>query len=417
MTKLLSMPGTNTGIGAIQGVARQLLDYCQARDWAGYDPYDALNSRAFDVLPISRVKFCRLALTQFLKNCPINLRPVLMVPPTHNPKGIALFLAAVLKLSKLGMAGHEQWIADLLRKLETLRSPGVPYWCWGYSFAWQTRTLMAPRGAPNVVCTVFAAEALLDWFEECGDRRYLGMAASAADYILNELYWSEGASIAGISYPTPGCKTLVHNTNFLAAALLCRVACHSGNGKYLEPALKLARCSADKQQKGGAWSYGERVSPSQAWKDNFHTGFNLSALKRIGRYAPTTEFTECLSRGYQYYLQHFFRSDGAPKYFDEYVYPIDAHSAGQSLITLSDLKELHSSSLDLANQVCQWSIANLRDREGFFYFQRRRLYTNRIPYMRWSQAWMLLGLATLAEALSIERNDETPQEGCLAKAI
>jgi len=29
----------------------KLLAYCQANDWAGYDPYDAVNSRAFAALP------------------------------------------------------------------------------------------------------------------------------------------------------------------------------------------------------------------------------------------------------------------------------------------------------------------------------------------------------------------------------
>ena len=28
-----------------------LLAYCRANDWAGYDPYDALNSELFKALP------------------------------------------------------------------------------------------------------------------------------------------------------------------------------------------------------------------------------------------------------------------------------------------------------------------------------------------------------------------------------
>ena len=51
----------------------------------------------------------------------------------------------------------------------------------------------------------------------------------------------------------------------------------------------------------------------------------------------------------------------------------------------------------LARQIASWTIQNLRDKRGFFYYQRRRFYTVRKPYMRWTQAWMLYALARLIE--------------------
>ena len=30
----------------------KLLNYCKVNDWAGYDPYDALNSKLFEALPL-----------------------------------------------------------------------------------------------------------------------------------------------------------------------------------------------------------------------------------------------------------------------------------------------------------------------------------------------------------------------------
>jgi hypothetical protein len=47
----------------------------------------------------------------------------------------------------------------------------------------------------------------------------------------------------------------------------------------------------------------------------------------------------------------------------------------------------------LADKVAQWAIENLQRSNGYFCYQRRRLYRNCIPYMRWSQAWMAYGLA------------------------
>src|SRR5437867_2218329 len=107
-----------------KAAALKLSDYCRANDWAGHDPYDALNSR-----------------------------------------------------------------------------------------------IVVPRGAPNLVCSSFVANALLDAYEQRQESRYLTMSLSAAEYIKNELYWTEGSSVAGFSYPLASLRAQIHNANFLAAAL------------------------------------------------------------------------------------------------------------------------------------------------------------------------------------------------------
>src|SRR5215831_18754342 len=74
-----------------------LLHYCQDNDWAGYDPYDALNSRVFSKFPLAHNKFCRIVFTQLMKRNPINLRPLFGIPKGQNPKALALFAMALLK--------------------------------------------------------------------------------------------------------------------------------------------------------------------------------------------------------------------------------------------------------------------------------------------------------------------------------
>lgn len=376
--------------------ALKLLAHCRANDWAGYDPYDALNSRLYQSLPILHFGLARLVLTQGMKRCPLNLRPLLRVPRMQNPKGLALFLSALLKLSKLGLLEEPALIRSLAERLQALRSPDSGYWCWGYSFPWQTRTLLVPRGAPNLVCTTFVANALLDLYEECRETRWLDMAVSAADYVLKELYWTDGSTVAGFSYPTPSSKSQVHNANFLGAALLSRIYSHLKDPKYLEVALKVARYSASRQKEDGSWEYGEL--PAQRWIDSFHTGYNLCALRRIGRDARTEEFEPNLNHGFEFYRNNFFEEDGAPKYYHDGAYPLDAHSAAQAIITLVELKELNPQShRRLAGMVFRWAMKHLWDERGHFYSQRRRFLTVKIPYMRWAQAWMLLALATLLE--------------------
>ena len=220
------------------------------------------------------------------------------------------------------------------------------------------------------------------------------MAKSAAEYLLNELYWSEGAN-AGFSYPLPSLRVQVHNANFLGAALLCRIYKHTSEKKFLEPALKATRHSALMQNEDGSWDYGEHAT--QHWIDNFHTGYNLGALRTICNYLNTDEFEPHIRRGLTFYRDHFFQEDGAPKYFHNKTYPIDIHSVAQSIITLIEFRDLDQSNVALANHVLEWAMANMWDERGFFYYQVTPHYKNKISYMRWSEAWMLLALSTLLE--------------------
>ena len=371
----------------------KLLSYCKENDWAGYDPYDTLNSKLIEAIPFLNSRVPRLVLTQVLKRSPINVRGPLLIPRTQNAKAIALFLSALLKLSECELCDHEDLIHLMIERLIALRSQGVPYWCWGYNFPWQTRDMgIVPRGTPNLVCTMFAASALLDFYETRHDTQCLKMAVSAADYILNELYWDDGGSEVGFSYPLPSLRSQTHNSNFLAAALFCRVHKHTGEERFLYPALKVARFSVAKQNRDGSWYYGERRS--QRWIDNFHTGYNLCALRSICRDIGTIEFDTCIRRGFDFYCSNFFCKDGAPRYFHNCTYPIDIHCVAQSIITLLALRDLDSESTGLAHSVLQYAMKHMWNERGFFYYRVLRFCTIRTSYMRWSQAWMLLALST-----------------------
>ena len=382
-------------------VTQKLFDYCQKNDWAGYDPYDALNSQIFNVLPFLNSRIPRLALTQALKRNPVNIRLLLLVPKTINPKAIALFLMAFVKLAKLGLLAQEDLIATMIDKLIAQRSQESSYWCWGYSFPWQTRTIIVPKGAPNLVCTVFVANALLDVYELNRENDYLNMATSAAEYILNELYWTKDDGSSCFAYPLPSLRTPVHNANFLGAALLCRVFKLTGEKKFLEAALRVTRYSVSKQNSDGSWDYGE--STTQRWVDNFHTGYNLCALRLIAQYAETPEFASPIHLGFEFYRDHFFRGDGAPKYFHNRTFPIDIHSVAQSIITLLNFKDLDGNNLSLVYTIFSWTLKHMRDDQGYFYYQKLAFGTNKISYMRWSQAWMLLALSSLLNELDEEQ--------------
>ena len=63
---------------------------------------------------------------------------------------------------------------------------------------------------------------------------------------------------------------------------------------------------------------------------------------------------------------------------------------------------------ELAKRVFDWSSQNMRSSAGSFYYQHRGWFINRISYMRWSQAWMLVGMVGVLQRLE---NSESPGAG------
>jgi hypothetical protein len=76
-----------------------------------------------------------------------------------------------------------------------------------------------------------------------------------------------------------------------------------------------------------------------------------------------------------------------PKYYDNRTYPIDIHCPGQLFVTLSRLDK-YNEYKDLADKVMQWTISNMQDKQGYFYYQLKKGISSKISYMRWSNAFM-----------------------------
>ena len=128
---LASVVAHESLLGQVTTALQRSIEYCQANDWAGYDPYDALNSRILEKLSFLDSRILRIALTQLLKRSPVNLRPALAVPKTQNPKALGLFLSAFTKLAAAGIADYGHHCTYLTERLEALRSCDQRYWCLG----------------------------------------------------------------------------------------------------------------------------------------------------------------------------------------------------------------------------------------------------------------------------------------------
>lgn len=371
----------------------QLIDYCREQDWQGHDPYDGLNSSIYASLPDS--KLLRIALIQFCKRSPFNLRQLLKVPAGENAKGLGLFARALLlAYCKTGNEQYRRDSEELLERLWTLRSPGYDEKsCWGYNFDWQSRAFFVPKGTPSIVCTTFIAHAWIDYYQLFGDQTALDIARSACQFILEDLprHTDESDPESFCFSYTPVDRSQVHNANLLGAELLARVAGLTHEVELIKMALQSARFTVKRQDKDGCWPYG--TAANQQWRDNFHTGFNLVSLATIIKECNVPEWQSVLSKGMDFYRRAFFLADGRPKYYDNKLYPIDIHSAAQAIVTFVRLREEDPQNSGFLARVLDWTLHNMQDVGGYFYFQRTAYGTNKIPYMRWSQAWMAYALS------------------------
>ena len=380
-----------------------LAAWCRERDYSGHDPFDALNSRVFQATPLRRSRAARLIWTQLFKRAPVSFRGAARVPTGENAKGTALFaLAALADFRRTRTRAAEAQARALLDRLLSARIEGVSGAAWGYNFDWQGRAFFAPQGTPTVVPTAFAARALTEAARDRGDGTYLRAARGACEFILNDLPRTHEAPDEVCWSYTPTDRTRVFNASLLAAETLASVGALTGESELCQWATRGARFVVNRQRADGSWAYG--ADGYQSWADNFHTAFVLTSLARISDACAGArgEVAGPLGRGYQFWRTSFFLADGWPKYFHDRLYPADAHSAGAAIVALLELRGLDHEAVGLAHTIALWAVRTLRDPRGFFYYQRRRLYTVRTPYMRWSQAWMLYALARLLEGLRAE---------------
>jgi len=392
------LPAVSMHDSNLEHAFADLFAWCRERDFAGYDPFDGLNSRLFQATPLKHSRAVRLAWTQLFKRSPINLRSLARVPPEQNAKGIALFaLAALSNFRRVRTKEAELEARALLDDLMAMRLTGFSGAAWGYNFDWQSRAFFAPLGTPTVVPTAFAARAFVEAAETFGEQDYLQFARTVCDFILNDLNRShETKDEVCFSY-SPLDRTRVFNASLLAGETLATVGKLTGEPGLYQWTKRAARYVVHRQSTDGSWRYGS--DKYQSWVDNFHTAFILTSLSRIIESCESAreEFSAAFKRGYEFWRERFVLSNGWPKYYADRLYPADAHSVGAAIVVLVELRSSVPGALDLADKIAHWAIEDLRSPSGFFYYQRRRFYKVRIPYMRWSEGWMAYGLARLLE--------------------
>jgi rhamnogalacturonyl hydrolase YesR len=390
-------------LGQIDQALDRLDHWVERANWKAYDTFDGLASPLAPVFTLNQPRLKQFW-QQSIRRFPINLRPLLGIKPATSSKGMGFFAQGHLRMFQI--TGKEEYLAKMRFCLQWLvdhRSPGFKNFSWGNHFDYQSRGGRIPPEIPTVVWTSLIAHAFLDAYEVVQDEKYLQVAKSVGDFIFEELGWVDTGKDICLSYtPLPGGKPVkgdhgIHNSNVLGAGFLARLNTFIPNPRYVEHATQAVKFTIRDQLPNGAWNYGSE--PMHAWVDSFHTGYVLESLDWYTRCTGDRTFQKELQKGYNFFVETFFVADGTPRYYDHKTRPLDIQCASQGIQTLINLREMHPASVKIAINVANWTIANMQDKSGFFYYRKYPLITNKTPTFHWGQATMFAALVLLLQYL------------------
>lgn len=385
----------NIGTHEIERSLDSVKEWIEKNNYRGYEPFDGLSSWARPLALGSL--FAERLLMQLIRQCPINLRPLLGVSPKDSTKGRGSVAWAYLILYRATKRQeYLQKASDCLEWLDKNKVSRFRYHSWSNHFDFVSRGGGYTKDDPIIVWTALIGHAYVEAFEITRRDRFLEIAESVCNWIL-ELPREKTNTGDCISY-LPDCQSSIHNANMLGAAILARTAQHTENKKYLSVARSAMRYSCSRQLPSGAWYYAEE--PKYHWIDNFHTGYNLDSLKFYIDATGDEEFRPHFDKALRFFTQNFFEESGRPKYYHSRTYPVDIQCAAQAIDTLASVSDDEPQCLELAKKVAAWTIQNMQDRKGFFYYRQYPMLMAKTPMLHWGQATMFKALAVLFEKLS-----------------
>lgn len=378
-----------------------VLSWAKSRNYTGFNKYDALDSGFLRLMSFGN-KWIRLVYSQVVMRFPLNLRPVLFVPRTPNPKGYALFAMTYLNLYKTsGNTIHLEEAERMLSWLLENKSPHYPTICWGYQYPWQDVGFFAKANLPNRVVTYFVCSAFMDAYDVTRKKEYLDVVGEAMKFMLEApKVLFEDDTMKCLSYvPDERIHWIVMDVSALTASICARYYASKPSEILLKEATKLIRFVVDKQTNYGAWYYSHPAGDHSKMHDNYHTGYICDAILDYSKYSGNDEFMPAYHQGIKYYKEHLFLKNGTARWMNNSTYPIDVHGSAQGIISFVKAAEFDKSFLDTAKIIAQWTIQNMQHRKGWFYYQKTKLFRKPYTLMHWSNGWMARGLSELTKAL------------------
>jgi len=369
--------------------------YIEKKHFKGHDPYDTLGAW----FPFHWFgKWGQAVAIQAGKLIPFNFRLLFGIKKEENPKGLGLILQAYCILYETRQdINYLERAKYLFKKLIELRSEGYTHYCWGYNFIWANPQKVLRKYHPSAVVTSFVGQGIFKYYSLTNDKEAFEILKSIAQFILEALPRVETSEGIYFCYTSED-KDCCYNASMLCAEFLAMVYSITGDDQYKEYALLAARLVVHHQHEDGHWNYSINLTNGiERQQIDFHQGFVLMSLYTVAKYTTIDdkEIELSIRKGLKYYREAQFYDNGQSLWRIPKAYPVDIHNQSQGIITFSQLSLYNKEYLQFANTIAKWTIKNMQSNKGYFYYRKFKYYTNKVSYMRWSQAWILLALSRL----------------------
>ena len=359
------MTGRNTK-EMLEKSIKKVEKWVEEHNYKSYEPFDGLSSYlrslTFGNLFLDRI------LLQLIRQSPINLRPILGVKPQESTKGRGYMAWGYLTLYRA--TGQEEYKEKAIKTLEWLmqnKSPKFKKFSWANHFDFASRGGRYTKHESIIVWTSLIGQAFLDAYEILKDEKYLKTAVSVCEWIMNVPREQTNSGVC-LSY-LANTQSAIHNSNMLGAAMLARTVKFTGDQTLLQVAKDAMEYSCSRQLSNGAWYYGEQEN--NHWIDNFHTGYNLDSLKCYIESTNDRTYENNLRKGFDFFKNNFFES-------------------------LANFSEYDKSAIELAKKVAKWTIDNMQDKKGYFYYRQYPIGIKaKTPMLHWAQATTYKALSLL----------------------
>jgi len=384
-----------------------LENWCRSHNYEGWDIYDGLNNPKFK-FKIGN-PYLSIFLIQFNKYSPLNFRKVLGIKKGKDLKGLSLFLQGYSLLYSLEKKNIYKKIGDTLLKDIINKSLIDKYnnHCWSshyYPYISTEKELLSPN-IPDIIGTANVIKALSFYYiYKKEDPQIPEIIKSSLDFMTNKLFYHSD-DIAYIAYTPKNTKRIVPNASAVVVDALSSAYEVLKDPHIISLSNELITGILKLQLTNGSWPYSVTTPDRKVrYQHDFHQGFIINGL--ISSLSLLDEsikenVLKALYRAIEFYKTTFI--GGQIAYF-RYPkrYPIDIHNQAQGIITFSKLYKTFGNIeyLKFAKKIAIWTIKNMQDPSGYFYTHRWPFMINKIPYMRWGQAWMLLALSSLLTATS-----------------
>ena len=369
--------------------------------YSGWDPYDGISNPKISNIKIF-YPYLHIFLIQLNKHSPVNIRPLLNIPKGTDTKGLALFLQSYSQLYIITRNIEFQKIANELYQMIIERSlfDNYGYHCWAshyYPYVDIEKNKLLPE-LPDIIGTSNVIKGLSLYYKILGNKEIRDVLKSSLEFL--QILIKRKGQYTYFLY-TPKDQNIVPNASAEALEAIY-YASEIVKDFFLNDATleSVVKTILQLQDSSGYWLYSISLGGKVRKQLDFHQGYIIDgligSLKLMSNRNLKRHMLDSIIKGIIAYKK-MFTHDGRAYYRYPRMHPIDIHNQAQGIITFSKSYTFlgNREYLKFAEKIALWTIKNMQDKRGFFYYQRWPFFVNKIPYMRWGQAWMLLALVTL----------------------